>query len=162
MGKETPMKCDANTFSKMYESLYKDLYRFAFYMMKHAQDAEDAVSEAVISAYENIRKLKNEDAFKSWMFTILANKCKKKLLSSSGKELPLEHYEARTEQDMEISMEIKKAFLILTEEERLIVALSVFAGYTSGEIGNMQKINASTVRSKRKRALEKMSYVLEA
>jgi len=156
------MKCDANTFSKMYESLYKDLYRFAFYMMKHAQDAEDAVSEAVISAYENIRKLKNEDAFKSWMFTILANKCKKKLLSSSGKELPLEHYEARTEQDMEISMEIKKAFLILTEEERLIVALSVFAGYTSGEIGNMQKINASTVRSKRKRALEKMSYVLEA
>ena len=156
------MKCDANTFSKMYESLYKDLYRFAFYMMKHAQDAEDAVSEAVISAYENIRKLKNEDAFKSWMFTILANKCKKKLVSSSGKELPLEHYEARTEQDMEISMEIKKAFLILTEEERLIVALSVFAGYTSGEIGNMQKINASTVRSKRKRALEKMSYVLEA
>ena len=162
MGKETPMKCDANTFSKMYESLYKDLYRFAFYMMKHAQDAEDAVSEAVISAYENIRKLKNEDAFKSWIFTILANKCKKKLVSSSGKELPLEHYEARTEQDMEISMEIKKAFLILTEEERLIVALSVFAGYTSGEIGNMQKINASTVRSKRKRALEKMSYVLEA
>jgi RNA polymerase sigma factor, sigma-70 family len=156
------MKCDANTFSKMYESLYKDLYRFAFYMMKHAQDAEDAVSEAVISAYENIRKLKNEDAFKSWIFTILANKCKKKLVSSSGKELPLEHYEARTEQDMEISMEIKKAFLILTEEERLIVALSVFAGYTSGEIGNMQKINASTVRSKRKRALEKMSYVLEA
>lgn len=156
------MKCDANTFSKMYESIYKDLYRFAFYMMKHAQDAEDVVSESVISAYENIRKLKKEEAFKSWMFTILANKCKKKLIHLSGKELPLEYYEAKTEQDMEISMDIKRAFLVLTDEERLIVALSVFGGYTSNEIGNMQKINANTVRSKRKRALEKMSYVLES
>jgi len=155
------MKCDANTFSKMYESIYKDLYRFAFYMMKHAQDAEDAVSESVISAYENIRKLNNEKAFKSWMFTILANKCKKKLMNITNKELPLESYEAKTEQDMGISVDIKKAFLILTEEERLIIALSVFGGYTSNEIGTMQKINASTVRSKRKRAFEKMSYVLE-
>lgn len=155
------MKCDTNIFSKMYETIYKDLYRFAFYMMKHTQDAEDAVSESVIAAYENIRKLNDEKAFKSWMFTILANKCKKKLMNVKGKELPLESYEAKTEQDMGISVDIKKAFLILTEEERLIVALSVFGGYTSNEIGTMQRINANTVRSKRKRALEKMSYVLE-
>lgn len=155
------MKCDANTFSKMYELIYKDLYRFALCMMKQAQDAEDMVSESVISAYENIGKLKDEKAFKNWLFTILANKCKKRLVSVSKKELSIDDYEVETEQDMGMSIDIKKAFLVLTEEERLVVALSVFGGYTSSEIGTMQKLNASTVRSKRKRALEKMSYILE-
>ena len=156
------MKCDANTFAKMYEMIHKDLYRFAFYMMKHAQDAEDAVSDAVVSAYENIGKLKKPEAFKNWMFTILANKCKKKLKNPSGKEMPLEHYEVKEEFDMGISVDIKKAFFVLTKEERLIISLSVFGGYNSSEIANMQKLNANTVRSKRKRALEKMSYLLES
>lgn len=67
------MKCDVNTFAQMYEAIYKDLYRFALCMMKNTQDAEDAVSEAVLAAYENIRKLRDEKAFRSWIFTILAN-----------------------------------------------------------------------------------------
>ena len=54
------MKCDVNTFAQMYEAIYKDLYRFALCMMKNTQDAEDAVSEAVLAAYENIRKLRDE------------------------------------------------------------------------------------------------------
>lgn len=45
---------DAKAFTELYRSVYKELYRFALCMMKHPQDAEDAVSEAVISAYENI------------------------------------------------------------------------------------------------------------
>lgn len=77
------MKCDVDTFARMYEEIYKDLYRFALCMMKNEQDAEDAVSDAVLSGYENIRKLRDEKAFKSWMFTILANTCKKKLQNRS-------------------------------------------------------------------------------
>ena len=45
------MKCDANTFAQMYETVYKDLYRFALCIMKNQHEAEDAVSEAVIAAY---------------------------------------------------------------------------------------------------------------
>ena len=89
------MKCDVDTFARMYEEIYKDLYRFALCMMKNEQDAEDAVSDAVLSGYENIRKLRDEKAFKSWMFTILANTCKKKLQNRSRK--------FRMEKDMESS-----------------------------------------------------------
>lgn len=49
------MKCDVDTFARMYEEIYKDLYRFALCMMKNEQDAEVAVSDAVLSGYENIR-----------------------------------------------------------------------------------------------------------
>ena len=48
------MRCDTKTFAQMYETVYKDLYRFALCMMRNPQDAEDAVSEAVVAAYENI------------------------------------------------------------------------------------------------------------
>ena len=77
------MKCDTKTFAQMYETVYKDLYRFALCMMRNPQDAEDAVSDAVVAAYENIGKLKKEDSFKSWIFTILSNICKKKWRSAA-------------------------------------------------------------------------------
>ncbi|MGL6199340.1 MAG: RNA polymerase sigma factor [Lachnospiraceae bacterium] len=156
------MKCDANTFAQMYEAVYKELYRFALCIMRQTEDAEDAVSEAVISAYEHVHKLRNQEAFKSWIFTILSNVCKKKLMNRAGKDRPIEEYESAGQNDIGLPLEIKQAFFILSEEEQLIVALSVFGGYNSTEIGKIYGLNANTVRSKRKRALEKMGCVLNS
>lgn len=159
---------DVWSFTDQYKLVYKDLYRFALCMMRHPQDAEDAVSEAVLSAYENIHKLRKEEAFKSWIFQILANVCKKKLKSRKQKEEqlyseqaamngnPVEHAET-----CGLREEVQNAFFILSEEEQQIVGLSVFGGYNSKEIGEMFQMNSSTVRSKRKRALDKMSLVLK-
>ena len=66
---------DTKAFSLLYAGVCKEMYKFALYMMRHTEDAEDAVSETVISAFENIAKLKNESSFKSWIFTILGNQC---------------------------------------------------------------------------------------
>lgn len=44
----------------MYETVYRDLYHYALCLMKNPQEAEDAVSEAVVAAYENIHKLKKK------------------------------------------------------------------------------------------------------
>ena len=68
---------DIKAFSTLYAGIYKDLYRFALCTTRHVQDAEDAVSETVAAAYENIGKLRKEDSFRSWMFTILNNQCRK-------------------------------------------------------------------------------------
>ena len=46
------MKCSVKKFSEMYEAAYRDLYRYALCLMKDPQEAEDAVSEAVVTAYE--------------------------------------------------------------------------------------------------------------
>ena len=159
------MKCDANTFAQMYEAVYCDLYRFALCMMKNTQDAEDVVSEAVIAAFENIGKLRNREAYRSWMFTITANKCRQKLreqqkkqnISTDEEELHI----AAKEIDYGLAVDVRKAFFVLTEEEQEIVGLSVFGGYNSKEIGKMLSLNANTVRSKRSRALEKMECILK-
>lgn len=154
---------DAAAFTELYKGVYKDLYRFALCTMRHPQDAEDAVSEAVLSAYENVHKLRSDSAFRSWIFTILANVCKKRLLEKARTQT--EVLEEGSENEMEdatgLRAEVRDAFFVLSEEERLIVSLSVFGGYNSTEIGTMLKMNSNTVRSRRSRALEKMSLILK-
>ena len=68
---------DVDAFSRLYAGIYKDLYRFALYTVRHRQDAEDAVSEAVAAAWENIGQLRKEESFRAWIFTILNNCCRK-------------------------------------------------------------------------------------
>ena len=66
-------------FAKLYETVYEDMYRFALYVLKDREDAEDAVAETVADAFESIGKLRKEEAFRAWIFQILSNKCKRKL-----------------------------------------------------------------------------------
>lgn len=158
------MRCDTKTFAQMYETVYQDLYRFALCMLRNPQDAEDAVSEAVVAAYENIGNLKKEDAFKSWIFTILSNICKKKWRNAAREETRSDEemlFSAASEEpDIGVALDVRKAFFLLEDEEQTIVGLSVFGGYTSQEIGDALKLNPNTVRSKRSRALQKMECVL--
>ena len=158
------MRCDAKTFAQMYETVYVDLYRFSLCMMQNQQEAEDAVSEAVVAAYENIGKLKKPDAFRSWIFTIVSNICKKRLKKEAarrdyfGEETYVQA--AYEDPDVGLAVDVRKAFFLLEEEEQTIVGLSVFGGYNSKEIGDALKMNPNTVRSKRSRALQKMECVL--
>lgn len=152
---------DAAAFKELYKTVYVDMYRFALCMMRHPQDAEDAVSEAVLAAYENVHKLRKEEAFRAWIFQILANVCKKKLKSRERTEVELQEDSAVEEFDSGLREDVQKAFLILNEEDQFIVSLSVFGGYNSQEIGEMLRMNANTVRSRRKRSLEKMSWILK-
>lgn len=62
------MKCDAKAFSKLYEQVYQDLYRYALCLMRDPHEAEDAVSAAVLSAYEHIHKLRKRRNFQELDF----------------------------------------------------------------------------------------------
>ncbi|HIX99718.1 RNA polymerase sigma factor [Faecalicatena contorta] len=159
------MKCDAEGFAALYSTVYTDMYRFALCMMKSSHDAEDAVSEAVIQAYEHIGSLRSEESFKSWIFTILANTCRKKWRQQERdqKKAELSFFSGEDESapDWDQAVDVRNAFAILAEEEQLIVGLSVFGGYTSGEIGELLEKSPSTVRSKMSRALAKMSLILK-
>ena len=128
--------------------------------MAMQQDAEDAVSETVIAAYENLPQLRNEKAFHAWIFKILVNICNKKLRQKV--ERPIEERPEESEHpDYAQAYDVKNAFQELSEEEREIVGLTVFGGYTSLELGQMLGINSNTVRSKRSRALDKLSKKLK-
>ena len=48
-------------------------YRYAYSVLLSKQDAEDAVSETILKAFEHLNDLKHIHKMKSWMFQILAN-----------------------------------------------------------------------------------------
>jgi RNA polymerase sigma-70 factor (ECF subfamily) len=159
---------DAEAFAKLYGEIYESLYKFALYTLRNTADAEDAVGEAVADAFASMRKLRRDEAFRSWMFRILSNKCKDKLREYGRKTETLtedltEELAAPQEQiSLAEKIQIKKLFFELAEEERMVVAMHVFGGYTSREIAAILQMNENTVRSKESRALKKLAGKLEA
>ncbi|MGX8703363.1 MAG: RNA polymerase sigma factor [Lachnospiraceae bacterium] len=151
---------DPEAFGSLYGMVYKDLYRYAYYMLGQKEDAEDAVMETVCEAYTQIRQLREPDAFKGWIFRILTARVKRtrKLYLAKTAELT----EAVTEtvaapnSDFANNAAVMASLSTLSEEDRMIILLHIFGGYTSVEIGKMMHMKDATVRSREKRALEKL------
>lgn len=154
-------KRDQQTFVRLYQSVYRDMYRFALYTLKNAHDAEDTVSDAVADAFESFRKLRSTDSFKPWIFKILSNKCKRKLKEYVNKTVELPEDLGGGPETLTEDYQVRDAFGRLSEEERLIISMHIFAGYTSKEIGQILHKNENTIRSKESRALKKMELMLQ-
>ena len=147
-------------FMEQYQAVYKDMYRLAYYYMGNAEDAEDAVQETALSAYEHIQQLKNKEAFRPWIFKILVNRCKKSLKRRNLWGIRKEEPEPSYEPSLTSQAELLELLGRLEEEERLIVTLIVFGGYKGEEIARLLNKNHSTVRSKYRRALKKLESEL--
>ncbi len=157
---------DSASFCKLYELYYKDMYRFAYYTLGNEQDAEDVISETVLDAFKGIRNLKKPEKFKSWIFQILSTKCKRQIAVYISNR---EHLTDDSKTETAITddhlyaeyIDVKKAFSILNETEKLIISLMVFAGYNSKETAKMLHSREGTIRSTKSRALSKMSQYLK-
>ncbi len=158
---ESAKEGDTHAFALLYEKYYKDLYRFALCSLKNAHQAEDAVSEAVLRAYEHLPGLRKNRSFKGWLFQITANECrrmfgrKESYLADNDWQEPRE-----TEAGFE-KPELQEMLSRLSEDERLVVTLSVFAGYNSREIAGMLNKRDGTVRSLKSRAMAKLKEYVD-
>lgn len=143
-------------FMELYQTVYREMYRLAYYYLGNAQDAEDAVQDAALAAYENFSKLRNMEAFRPWIFRILTNCCKSHLRRNQKKLQPLEDTDPGYEPSLSSQTEMEELLSRLPEEERMIVVLSVFGGYKGEEIARILGKKHSTIRSKYRRALKKL------
>lgn len=75
---------DPEAQTALYEAMYKRVYYLAFRMTRSAEDAEDAVQEAFLSAFRALPNLADPNAFEGWLFQIAANKCRN-VLAKSGR-----------------------------------------------------------------------------
>lgn len=157
-------------FCKLYGQYKDKLYRYALYRLGSLEDAEDAVSDAVLAAWQSKAKLRDTDAFGSWMFTILSNTCNSHIKKMIKNREKLERAKASEETlgDLSVtayvpgslSTELSEAMSILSDEERSIVLLSVIGGMNSKEIAKTTDLTAGAVRSKLSRSLAKMREFL--
>lgn len=155
---------DTQAFGELYEMFSEDMYRFAWYYTGNKYLAEEAVSEAALSAFENILTLKKASSFRTWLFKILYNECKKaqksKIISASFTDYTEETVTQYISEDADETIALRNALKKLSDEERDILILHYTCGYTSKEISSITGIRASTLRSKISRATEKLRQLL--
>ena len=152
----------AEAFGELYSLYSKEMYCYACSVVGDPVLAEDAVSEAVLSAFKEIGSLRKTESFKGWLFKILNAACRKQY-KQLNQDIPLDD-EIRIETggardeigQLELSMSLREAMKILSAEEKEIVLLRIVNEYGSKDIAEMLNIPDSTVRSKLKRALEKL------
>ena len=58
-------------FMALLEPVYRDCQRWAYTLTGNGVDAEDVLEEGILTALRSIHQLKNDEAFKTWMFQIL-------------------------------------------------------------------------------------------
>lgn len=66
---------DVKSFCTLYDIYKKKLYNYAFFKLGNRQDAEDVVQDYVLTAFEQIHKLKKPESFLPWIFKILYYGC---------------------------------------------------------------------------------------
>ena len=141
-------------------ALQGDMFAYAFSITKSREDAEDAVHNAVIKAFDNLPKLRNRAKFRPWLFKILRNECLllmrfRRRFSPFTEDIPAE------QKDLETSIDLSIAVGGLSEELREIVVLYYKIGYSTGEITQILDIPRGTVMSRLARARELIGFSLK-
>ena len=151
-------------FCSLYGSYKNRLYRYALYRLGDPTEAEDAVSDCVLAAWQGIGSLRSEKAFGSWIFRILSNCCASRIKEMIGTRVSLERiYEAGADSvsvPPSLSIELTEALSQLRDEERNVVLLSIIGGLSSTEIASLTGLAPGSVRSKLSRSLAKMREFL--
>ena len=64
---------------QLFASWMPRLYRAATHMLRNPEDSEDAMQDALLSAYQNLGQFEGRSKFTTWMYSILLNTVRAKL-----------------------------------------------------------------------------------
>lgn len=135
-----------DTFTHLVLDSEQTLYRVAMAMLKNEKDSEDAVQTAILTAFEKLGTLKNEQYFKTWLVRILINTCNKQLKASS-RTVELSDGDI-TSGDSAGATEIRIAIESLPVKIRQAVVLYYIEQFSVKEIKQILKIPEGTVKSR--------------
>lgn len=128
------------------------MYHIAIAIVNNDEDAGDAISETIVKAYTNLKKLKNPDYFKTWITRILINECRK-ILKQRRKVISIEDYpEKRREQEQQQSkeeiMDLQIAIQKLPKRQKDVILLYYYNDLSIEEIALILEIPKGTVKSR--------------
>ena len=136
------------------------MYRAARAVLDSDTDAEDAVSEAVLRAWQGRGRLRDPAAVRPWLVKIAVN-CARRLRQKNGRLLYFDDLEQLSGgvRDRQYH-ELWDAVLTLPPESRAVVVLFYYEDLTVEQIAKTLKIPQGTVKSRLSRAREKLHTML--
>lgn len=154
-------KGDKNAFGRLIEQHKVSMYRIALSMLGNKQDVEDAIQNAIISAYRGISQLKKAEYFKTWLIRILINECTV-ILRNNKRIIPFEDIKPDTTAPDDFSkIELTNAVNSLDQDLRVVTTLFYFEDVPQKDIAKLLNIPEGTVRSRLSRARIKLFEILK-
>lgn len=158
---ELAIKGDKEAFVYLINEYRLSLYRIAKGILKDDYKVEDAISNTIIKAFENIKKLKKAEYFKTWLIRILINECNLTL----KKEKRILYLEDSVKEEAYIDLyeniDLINAIETLDDDLKLVTILYYFEDIDQKEIAKIISVKESTVRTKLFRARKKLYEILK-
>ena len=143
-----------------------EAYRLARAILLDDRDAEDAVQEAVLSAWRRHGSMRDVAKFDQWFERILVNQCRDQL-RKRGRALPLAappigFDPAAPRPETGTDAELDRALASLGLDHRIVVVMRYLQDRTVDDIASRLGIPAGTVKSRLHNALKALRADMES
>ena len=158
MGRNEELK---SCFAALVQEHSRSMYRSARALLPGDTQAQDAVGEAVLLAWQSFEKLRDPKAAKGWLVKITVN-CAYAQLRRDRRLVELEEAEqlAAPEKE-ELPENLWQAVLRLPEEQRLAVTLYYYEDMPVAQIARTLGVPQGTIKSRLNRGRERLRKLLE-
>jgi RNA polymerase sigma-70 factor, ECF subfamily len=137
-------------------------------ILRDADLAEDAVQAALITAWRQLRTLRDADHFEPWLHRILTNECyaEARRRNRMAVDIRLVPVDSRQDADEILTVndrdQLERAFRRLTLEQRAVLVFHHYVGLTLGEVAERLGIPIGTAKSRLHHATSALRASLEA
>jgi RNA polymerase sigma-70 factor (ECF subfamily) len=129
--------------------------------------AEDAVQDAIVGAWRDLRTLRDPDRFDAWLYRGLVNACRNELRRRKRRpvEVAVMSIDPSSDEDIASGLarrdELARAFERLSVEHRAVLVFTHYLGYSALEVGAILGIPAGTVASRLHYGIAAMRRILD-
>lgn len=147
-------------FVEHVEQQKDNMFRLAYSVLRDTTTAEDAVSEAVLKAWEKRSALRDVEKIKYWLLKIVFNVSKTMVVKRKREKLvgDMVSYVDRSIPSavlhIEQKIDIWQIVMALKEEYRIVIIMYYYSDLTVKEISSMLQIPEGTVKNRLFRARE--------
>jgi RNA polymerase sigma-70 factor (ECF subfamily) len=164
---EAARRGDHEAFEVLATSAGDRLYAVARLILRASDLAEDAVQEALVRAWQQLPTLRDPDRFDAWLHRLLVHACAdqgRQLRRWSNQVRPMSIEPAIADDTRAVAdrEQLERGFQRLRPEQRAVVVLHYYSGFSAVEIARMLGIPEGTARSRLYYATEAMRAALQA
>jgi RNA polymerase sigma factor (sigma-70 family) len=165
---ERARRGDHDAFATLVDGSLGRLYAVARLIVRDPDRAHDAVQDAMIEAWRDIRGLRDPDRVEAWFRRLVVRACYRQVKAERRRtvvELHVVPDEAVTEDASELSIAdrdvLERGFARLDPEHRAVLVLRYYLDLTVPEVADTLDIPLGTAKSRLSRAIAEMRAALE-
>lgn len=156
---------DRYAFEELFYRHHRQLYRLAYITSRNADDAADALQDAMLNAHRKAPAFRHDASVSSWLYRIVVNACLDRLRRNKfHAATPLEadaHHVGDPTPRVDTALVVERALLRLPVEQRAVVVAVDMQGYSVAETALLLGVPEGTVKSRCSRGRAKLAKTLE-